>query len=99
MIDPDLRYRRDLATTLGFHEGDEPPSWPDLLAIIRESRRAREEQERAVWGKINDAISALEKNWDKLNMAQQWSARERLRDFAKSLPKIDPKDLPGSGPW
>jgi hypothetical protein len=44
-------------------------------------------------GYINDAIAALEKNWDTLNAAQQWSARERLRAFAKSLPTLDSKEL------
>jgi hypothetical protein len=34
-----------------------------------------------------------------LNLYQQWSARQRLREFAKSIPKVSAEHLPKSGDW
>ena len=62
-------------------------------------RNIREESAPPPFRIVMDAIQALEKNWDKLSPAQQYSARDHLRVFAKNLPKIDPKTLPSTGEW
>jgi 3-methyladenine DNA glycosylase AlkC len=61
---------------------------------VRRDRTVREEIELDAWGHIATALRTLEKHWPKLNPEQQWSARDHLRNFAKSLSKVDPADLP-----
>jgi hypothetical protein len=96
---PEDKCRDDLAWALGYQKDSEPPNWTDLVNQVRQSRTVREERERDAWAHVNDAIAALEKHWPALNLHQQWSARQRLRDFAKSIPKVEEKDLPSTGHW
>ncbi len=43
--------------------------------------------ERDGWAHLNDTSRALEKHWPALDLHQQ-ECSERLREFAKSIPKI-----------
>ena len=93
-------HARLLAWALGITEDAELPTFGDLLQQVRGVQTMRMEAvPSSSFQIVSNAIYAMVTNWDKLTPVQQHTCREDLRRFAKSLPKIDPKDLPKTGEW